>query len=469
MDNSDITVIKPRPGKRANAPQQSVTPPSDQTIIKPRPRPGGKRTPPTAAMGDTTVIKPRHPSQSATVDLKFAAIENTHATTIAEAAAPVLALATQLKQIQGKVDGQRLRNYVQESIKQFDSKITKLESDIQIRQDANYILCALIDETILNTTWGEMSGWSQHPILSIFHKETYGGEKFYRILDKSLESPYEHKDLLEILFVAMSLGFMGKLRIDPQGPIKIEKIRSRLYDVLHRSREKYNNTLSVNISPQVSSKQHLYSFLPAWLLIGTLVLAAFGLYSYWLIGLNKESDATRVLMANLIPTPEKKVLDPSMVRPEFIELRALLTPEIDRGILSVEDYPTHTSIVLHNQELFTSGNINITPSFEPILDKIAKALEAIPGRIIVSGHTDNESIRTPRYPSNWHLSLARASEVVKYLAASADLKSRLLPEGRGANEPIMSNDTAAGRAHNRRVVIDVYYHQGLIASEQQAK
>lgn len=468
MDNSDITVIKPRPGKRASASQIAGAPPSDQTVIKPRPRPGGKRPAPAAAMSDTTVIKPRNQGNLSNAELKFPTIDNTPCTSVAEAAAPVLALATQLKQLQGKVDGLRLQTYVQGLIKQFDNRIAKLQSDIQIRQEANYILCALIDETILNTPWGEISGWSQHPILSTFHKETYGGEKFYRILDKSLEAPHDHKDLLEILFVAMSLGFMGKLRIDPQGPIKIEKIRSRLYEVLHRTREKYNNTLSVNISPQTTKRQHLYSFLPAWLFIGTLVLAAFGLYSYWLIGLNKESDATRVLMANLIPSPEKKELDPSMVRPEFIELRALLTPEIDREILSVEDYPTHTSIVLHNQELFTSGNINITPSFEPILDKIAKALEAIPGRIIVSGHTDNESIRTPRYPSNWHLSLARASEVVKYLAASADLKSRLLPEGRGANEPIMSNDTAAGRAHNRRVVIDVYYHQGLIASNKQA-
>jgi len=92
-----------------------------------------------------------------------------------------------------------------------------------------------------------------------------------------------------------------------------------------------------------------------------------------------------------------------------------------------------------------------------VLDKIAKALEAIPGRIIVSGHTDNIAIRTPRFPSNWHLSLARASAVVKYMDNVGELTGRMLPEGRGENEPVADNETTEGRAKNRRVVIDMFY------------
>lgn len=456
MSTDDVTVIKPRPGKRGALKKPDS---ADQTIIKPRPKPKARRS----LQDDATVIKSRRltPAGGTLVhsNAQLAIPEKTErpARTLVQAAQPILALAPQLRQIQGKIDTDRLQSQIKTLIENFNLATTKLENDPEIRKNSHYVLCALIDETILNTPWGESSGWSQTPILSTFHGETYGGEKFYRIIDDCLANPYENNQLIEILFIALSLGFMGKFRIDPQGPVKIEKLRGRLYEVLTRSSENTSRALSVNVDAQQKPKQRLQSFIPVWTILGILALIAFGLYAYLLIGLNKSSDATRLRLAALIPNPGKHTLDSSMVRPEFIELRALLTPEINLGVLSVEDYATHTSITLHNNELFSSGSNQITPSFEPILDKIGKALESIPGRIVVSGHTDNESIRTTRYPSNWHLSLARASEIVKYLATNAELTSRLLPEGRGANEPIASNDTPAGRAKNRRVVLDVYY------------
>ncbi|MBU6260014.1 MAG: OmpA family protein, partial [Burkholderiales bacterium] len=68
------------------------------------------------------------------------------------------------------------------------------------------------------------------------------------------------------------------------------------------------------------------------------------------------------------------------------------------------------------------------------------------------GHTDNQPIRSLRYPSNWHLSLARANHVKALLAQSVN-PSRLSAEGRADSEPVASNATAAGRAQNRRVEI----------------
>ncbi|CAN0603541.1 unnamed protein product, partial [Ectocarpus sp. 12 AP-2014] len=85
--------------------------------------------------------------------------------------------------------------------------------------------------------------------------------------------------------------------------------------------------------------------------------------------------------------------------------------------------------------------------------RIGTALRSEPGQIIVAGHSDNIPIRTVRFPSNWHLSLARASSVAKILTGYLSDPGRLSVDGRADNEPIASNDTAQGRAENRRIEI----------------
>ena len=87
--------------------------------------------------------------------------------------------------------------------------------------------------------------------------------------------------------------------------------------------------------------------------------------------------------------------------------------------------------------------------------KIARALEGTEGRILVSGYTDDLPIFTSKYPSNWHLSLARANAMSDALASGANLHGRLWPEGHGNANPIAPNDSAQNRALNRRVEIDL--------------
>ncbi|MGH1470067.1 MAG: type VI secretion system protein TssL, long form [Cellvibrionaceae bacterium] len=469
MDNDDITVIKPRPGRasgKSATPQKPSTgfqnPASDQTIIKPRPRPGGSQKNPIAAPfnSDTTVIKPRRsrPTSNAAMNLKIPRDhEILKQTPLIDAASPVLSLTPQLRQLDTSIDVHTLHSHIKQLIANFEDKAVRILDDAQQRKNTSYVLCALIDEAVLNTPWGENSAWSQKPMLSIFHQETYGGEKVYSILDDALVSPVKNHDVIEIIYLALSLGFMGKLRIDPQGSMKSEDIRTQVYQVLTRGRDRLQRELSTHIAPLISSQYRLQSFLPVWIFIATMTLLAFGIYSYWLMQLNEKSDLTTAALAQLIPMQSKSQLSQNLVRPEAIALGELLAPEIAQGVLSVKNFTGNTSIALHAEELFKSGSTSIKESYEPILDKIGKALEATPGKIIVSGHTDNESIRTPRFPSNWHLSLARASAVVKYLDNVATLNARLLPEGRGANEPIASNETPEGRAKNRRVVIDVFF------------
>jgi len=88
-----------------------------------------------------------------------------------------------------------------------------------------------------------------------------------------------------------------------------------------------------------------------------------------------------------------------------------------------------------------------------MLKKIAKELETGQDSIVVTGHTDDKAIVSARFPSNWHLSAARAKNVLGILQASANLQGVLRSEGRGDGEPLVSNDTSEHRALNRRVDI----------------
>ncbi len=107
-------------------------------------------------------------------------------------------------------------------------------------------------------------------------------------------------------------------------------------------------------------------------------------------------------------------------------------------------------------ELFGSGNSTLTASGQGRLDEVAARLRAeYPGRpLVVEGHSDAQPIRTPRYPSNWDLSTARASAVALYLQEAQDLDgARLRVVGYAEHDPVADNATADGRRQNRRVRI----------------
>ncbi|HEV6968742.1 OmpA family protein [Roseateles sp.] len=104
--------------------------------------------------------------------------------------------------------------------------------------------------------------------------------------------------------------------------------------------------------------------------------------------------------------------------------------------------------------MFASGQGSLSPASLEALQKVGQALKAVPGQVLVTGHTDNQPSPDPA-GLNARLSLARAQAVAQVLAAQGVPQERLTAQGRGAEAPMASNDTPAGRAQNRRVEIQV--------------
>ncbi|MBI4595752.1 MAG: OmpA family protein [Candidatus Tectomicrobia bacterium] len=108
--------------------------------------------------------------------------------------------------------------------------------------------------------------------------------------------------------------------------------------------------------------------------------------------------------------------------------------------------------------LFNSGEATIQAHAYPVLDALARSLVGLENNIRVEGHTDNVPISTSQFPSNWELSAARASSVVKYFISHHNVSPlRFSASGYGEHRPLASNDTAEGRAANRRVEIVAPY------------
>jgi len=194
------------------------------------------------------------------------------------AAATLLAVATKLRHTPQHTDVAGLHRHLVDEIKLFDSKLKQQNARPEIALAARYQICATLDEAVMNTPWGAQAGWSQHSLLSLFHKETSGGEKFFAILKKMMEAPSTNLDLIELDYLLLSLGFEGKFRIDPRGRDQLETLRDNLYNTIEKLRGEFAQDLSPNGASTIRVRKGLTEYIPLWVI--TAVVLALMLVSY---------------------------------------------------------------------------------------------------------------------------------------------------------------------------------------------
>lgn len=116
------------------------------------------------------------------------------------------------------------------------------------------------------------------------------------------------------------------------------------------------------------------------------------------------------------------------------------------------------TISLSDNLLFDSGSADLRPGSQAVLNQVAEALQKLPNEIRIEGHTDNVPVNSPDYATNWELSAARASTVLRYLVESAGVRTpRFFLAGYADTRPVADNGTPEGRSLNRRADIVVIY------------
>jgi chemotaxis protein MotB len=143
---------------------------------------------------------------------------------------------------------------------------------------------------------------------------------------------------------------------------------------------------------------------------------------------------------------------------ELDDYQKKVTGEVT-GVLSnvegvnVKSDPRGVVITLSNDTTFVSGAADIKESLISPLEQLADILRRNPGRIVIEGHTDNIALSGGKYKSNWELATARAAGVLHVLIKKGIDPNRIIIAGYGEYRPVASNESAEGRARNRRVEI----------------
>lgn len=144
-----------------------------------------------------------------------------------------------------------------------------------------YCLCAVIDEFTLRTLAGGQSNWSSRSLLNTFYNETWGGEKFFLILERLENEPKDNLHLLEVLYICLRLGFEGRYRVKDDGREELASITDNLYHTIRRERGDFERELSPAWRGMQAGQHRLKRRIPIWFLILCIIGILTGLFWFF--------------------------------------------------------------------------------------------------------------------------------------------------------------------------------------------
>ena len=362
-------------------------------------------------------------------------------------------------------DAGDLRERSVRQVRAFEQKARAAGVPMEQLRPAHYALCASLDDVVLNTPWGSSgTSWSSQSLVATFHQEVRGGERFFDLLKQMRDNPGKFLPVVELMYLCMSLGFVGRYRLSPRGASEIERVREETYAVIARQRPPARPELAPHTKGLDAPYRPARVQVPLWVAasVGLAIIA--GLFFWFSTGLGAASDALYARMLALPPAAMPQISRARIVQPlpapppaldptPLDRLRQFLQPEIAQGLVAIIGTPGRPVMRIANRGMFPSGSATVEPGFKPLLERIGAALKSEPGSVQVVGYTDNQPIRTVAFPSNFQLSTARAKAAGGIVAGAIGDASRLSTEGRADADPVASNSSAEGREQNRRIEI----------------
>ncbi|MFM0325594.1 DotU family type VI secretion system protein [Caballeronia glebae] len=425
---------------------------SDQTMIKPNP--GARRR----GAGGGSTQGPFAPGAAAGSDARAfdaAFAPGGAVNPLVAACAPLLQLAVRIRAMSACADPAALRDALAAGVRRFEDEARTSGVTAEQVTAARYIVCTMIDEAASGTPWGA-GVWARQSLLVTFHNEAWGGEKVFQLLARLAQKPAQHLHLLELASMVLALGFEGRYRVAAQGRQTLDAIRARLYQLIRKERGEPERALSPHWQGVPTARRRTTDVLPVWV-VGAFALLLLALA--WLamsFQLGRLSDPAFDALASIRAGAQRPLVVTQAAKPRLAEF---LAQEIRDGLVAVDDRVDRSVVTLHGDNVFRPGSADVSAQMRPLLARIAAALNAVPGNVLVTGHTDDRPIRSARFPSNWELSQERAANVRDLLAATV-APERLKAEGKGDADPVAPNDSPAGRARNRRVEVTLFAKPG---------
>ena len=426
---------------------------NDDPFLRPdatrlRPRPGGGRRPDAPR---TQVSAPATSYEATPIPPAARALIGLGLNPLVRAATPLLLMTAQVREAMASVDVAGLRRTALDEIHQFEEQARASGVANEVVLAARYVLCAALDEAVLSTPWGNQSEWAQHPLLVALHREAWGGEKFFDMLDRTAKDPGKFIALMELQYLALVFGFAGKYQVQERGQDKLLEIQQSLYRRIRDRRGASPTALSLRWRGLEDRRNPILQYLPWWVVSAAalpILAIAFTAFYATLAGnaAPVQAQLARVGLDDFAaPAPAPVPRGPS--------LKQLLASDEQAGSLSVEEQGSKTIVTLVAPDLFASGSATVNDAYGATLQRVGAAINKVPGRVLVVGHTDSQQIKSLRFQDNFELSRERAVSVVNLLKQGSDNPARFTFTGVGSSEPRYSESDPANRSRNRRVEI----------------
>ncbi|TQV76418.1 DotU family type IV/VI secretion system protein [Aliikangiella marina] len=281
-NNPDSTILRPTPGRRGGGQREARPAPPQPSSYEPAPR---------------TDVEPSYFRHSNGLN------------PLVNAASTLIAVIEKTRNTATHPDIAGLHQRLINEINAFQKRVQEIGIKSEICLAGRYLLCSALDEMILNTPWGAESQWPQKTLLSVFHNETSGGEKFFQILDRMRQTPSENLDMLELIYILLSLGFEGRYRFANRGRDALEQLRDELFSIIRRHRGEYDRTLSLKWQGLGKSRSSLTQYLPMWVVasvVAAILVVSYSGFRYWLY----DASAPVVSQLNEIVEADKKEKEP---------------------------------------------------------------------------------------------------------------------------------------------------------------
>src|SRR5262245_10982777 len=371
-EDDNRTIIRPNPGRRRPQQQQAEQTVSDRQVSDRQVDPPSQReaSPPTMRAA---------PVAEGTEKVSFGD------DVLTAAAAPLLLFMARLRNTANPPDSGDLYQRTVRQMRLFEQETRDKGVPLEQLRPAHYALCASLDDVVLNTPWGNSGNWAAQSLVSTFHKEVRSGERFFDVLKQMCANPGRFLPVIKLMYMCMSLGFVGQYRLSRRGLGDLNRIREETYAVIMRQQAAADPDLAPHTKGVNAPYRPVRFTVPLWVAAVAGLGIIGGLYTWFSINLNSASDAVYARLQAAAPVkmptitrppyieppPPKPTLPPPPPEPTTLDkLRQFLKPEIDQGLVEVLGTPAQPLVRITGRGMFPSGSAVVQQSFKPLLDRI---------------------------------------------------------------------------------------------------
>jgi len=390
-------------------------------------------------------------------DIAEPAIERIPRNVLVDGAARFLAFAAGVRAGRARPDLERLRIQAEAEISAYSETLRKAGVPQETAQRAVYAVCSTIDDIVQNLPAAQSHDWARRSMAVRFFQQNIAGDQFWALLDSLLTRPDQHKDLLELFYACLAAGFEGRFRVEPGGRRLLDDKMSRIFTAVRVSHEVGARELSPQWAGTPVAAPRFGPFLPALIAAAAIALVAVAVFVGLRLALTARSgDIEKVLVA---PFPKEPLQLARFATPPIVpdsstqvdRVTACLGALVTAGVTEVVQDANFVTVRTKQGNLFPSNSDVLQGESLKAIQAIGGCMDREAGPIRIDGHSDSDRVGSGKFADNQELSQARAEAAKQAISGIVQDAGRITAQGYGDSIPIADNNSAEGKARNRRV------------------